>query len=42
MKGLMNRHKNLSLRKPENTSMNHCMAFNKENIDGFYETTSEN
>jgi hypothetical protein len=36
MKDLMNRHKNLFLRKPENTSMNHCMAFNKENVDGFY------
>jgi hypothetical protein len=37
MKGLMKRHKNLSLRKPENTSMNRCMAFNKENVDEFYE-----
>jgi hypothetical protein len=37
MKGLMNGHKNISLRKPENTSTNHCMTFNKENVDEFYE-----
>jgi hypothetical protein len=41
MKGLMNIHKNLSLRKPENTSMNR-MAFNKEKLMNFMKTTSEN
>jgi hypothetical protein len=35
MKGLMNIHKNLSVRKLGNTNMNCCMASNKENVDEF-------
>lgn len=34
--GFMSRHKNLSIRTPEHTSFNRAKAFNKENIQEFF------
>ena len=39
--GFMLRHKNLSLRSPEQTSMNRVKAFCKENVDHFFSNLNE-
>lgn len=41
LKGYMKRHKNLSLRKPENTSLARTLAFNKDNVQEFQRNLSE-
>lgn len=41
MLGYMNRHKELSLRKPESTSLGRSIAFNKHNVDEFFKNYEE-
>lgn len=40
LKGFMSRHKDLAVRKPENTSLSRATSFNKTNVGTFFEKLS--